>query len=88
MIERLEELSSLLFGGSGTEEVNNSDIKIIYGTALTASVNGEVTVSLDDGIYSINDDDDNYQFVSLTDEEDSVSALDEEYEEEEEETVY
>lgn len=81
----LDELSAILFGGSGEKSVPTESgapqTTIIYGTALTNSADGVVTVKLDDAIYAADDiEDDDYEYISLTDEDDDVDAIEEDEE--------
>jgi hypothetical protein len=55
---QLSEISNMLFNNFTNGAV--SDTKIIYGTALTNSEDGEVLVALDDAIYALGDDESNY----------------------------
>lgn len=80
----LDELSALLFGGTRQDSVNesisNNQTTIIYGTALTASSNGIVSVQLDTQVYSADDqEDDDYVYLSLS-EDDDVASIDQEEE--------
>lgn len=56
---QLSDIGNLLFNNF-TNGAVGSDTKIIYGTALTDSANGEVLVALDDAIYALGDDESNY----------------------------
>ena len=56
---RLSELSNLLFNNFSNGAVAN-ETKIVFGTALADSANGEVLVALDDAIYALGDDESNY----------------------------
>ncbi len=94
----LDELSAILFNGTSEQSVAANSgapqTTIVYGVALASSAEGEVEVQLDDAIYAADDlEDDDYEFVSLTDADDDVNAIDEDEEledpeEEEGEIVY
>lgn len=87
----IEELAALLFGGSKEEESTASAAAFIYGTAVTDSADGYVTVAIGDDIYAADDEDEaGYELLTLTEDADSVDAIDDDelYDEEEgEETV-
>lgn len=92
----LDELGALLFNGTGEKSVAATagapQTTIIYGVAVTDSANGEVTIKLDGAIYAADDlEDDDYEFVSLTDDDD-VNSIDEDEEledpEDEEDIIY
>ena len=94
----LDELSTILFNGTGEKSVaavsGAPQTTIIYGVALTSSSDGQVTIQLDDAVYSADDlEDDEYEYVTLTDEDDDVASIEEDEEtedpeEDEEEIVY
>ena len=80
----IDELSALLFNGTREDSINKSVSKnqttIIYGTAITGSSNGLVTVRLDDAVYAEDDlEDDDYEYLSLS-EDDDVDGIDEDEE--------
>ena len=87
----IEELASLLFGSGKEEEGSPSSAAFIYGTAVTDSADGYVTVRIGDDIYSADDEGEGaYELLTLTEDADSVDMIDEDEpfdEEEEEETV-
>ncbi len=70
---KLDEIGALLF--RGTKELSNdkqilNQAKLIIGTALTDSANGSVLVQIDDSVYSQQHTQDNYQYLSLSDNDD------------------
>ena len=87
----IEELAALLFGGGREEEGAAPAATFIYGTAVTDSADGYVTVAIGDDIYAADDEDEaGYELLTLTEDADSVDAIDEDelYDEgEQEETV-
>ena len=85
----IEELAALLFGGSKEEQSTASAAAFIYGTAVTDSADGYVTVAIGDDIYAADDEDEaGYELLTLTEDADSVDAIDDdELQEDEEETV-
>ncbi len=84
----LDELSAVMFGGTREDSVNgatsNGQTTIIYAVALEDSVDGTVKVQLDDAIYAIDDADDDYEYVTLTEDIDDVSSIDDDEEMQEE----
>ena len=93
----LDELSAILFKGTNENSVAATagapQTTIVYGVALANSANGEVRIQLDGAIYAADDlEDEEYEFVSLTDSDDDVNAIEEDEEledpEDESETVY
>lgn len=62
MMPKVSELSSLLFNNFSNV---SGETKIIYGTALSDSEDGEVLVALDEAIYALGDDESDYQWVNL-----------------------
>lgn len=99
----LDELSAILFNGTGEKSVAAIDgapsTTIIYGTALADSEDGFVQVQLDGAIYADDDlEDDDYEYVVLTDADDDVNAIEEDdelidttdpdYDEDDEDIVY
>lgn len=88
----IEELAALLFGGGKEDEGAAPAATFIYGTAVSDSADGYVTVKIGDDIYAIDDDDESqYELLTLTEDEDSVDMIDDdelgEEEEVDEETV-
>ena len=74
----IEELAALLFGGGKEEEGPYSGAAFIYGTAVTDSADGYVTVAIGDDIYAADDEDEaGYELLTLTEDADSVDAIDE-----------
>lgn len=81
----LDEIASILFNQNEDTEAPASALSsttIIYGTALADSEDGEVLVLLDDAIYSLDDDAEEYETLSLSVDDDSMDNLDEDIEEE------
>ena len=73
----IEELAALLFGGGKEEEGSSSGAAFIYGTAVTDSADGYVTVAIGDDIYAADDEDEaSYELLILTEDADSVDAID------------
>lgn len=79
----IDQISALLFKGTRENSVNQSlgknQTTIIYGTAITSSSNGSVTVKLDDAIYSADDANDDYEYLTLSDDDD-IDAVDQDIE--------
>lgn len=74
----IEELAALLFGGGKEEEGSSSGAAFIYGTAVTDSVDSYVTAAIGDDIYAADDEDEaGYELLTLTEDADSVDAIDE-----------
>ena len=88
----IEELSALLFkGGTGEDYMipSTAQTSIIYATALEESSGGTVRVRLDDPILPADEEDEgDYEYLALTEDDDEVDLIDEEDEEEEEELYY
>lgn len=88
----IEELSTLLFRGSTGEDYQipaSAQTTIVYATALTSSSNGMVTVQLDDPILAEDDaEEGDYEYLSLSEDDDEVDLIDEEDEDEEEEDLF
>lgn len=55
----LNDLGIVLFNKNESRSANET--RIIYGTALADSANGEVLVALDNAIYALGDDESNYE---------------------------
>ena len=81
----LDELGVILFKGAEEKGIAAADrapsTNIIYGTALADSEDGFVQVQLDDAIYADDDlEDDDYEYVALTDEDDDINGIEEDEE--------
>lgn len=77
MAYSIDELSSILFKGNNEDSNNDSSTKIFYGTALADSLNGQVLVQLDDAIYSSAEADDDYEYLTLSEDINDVDSIDE-----------
>ncbi len=92
----LDELASIMFGGTDGEEVSeavtNTAPVMFYATALSTSVNGEVSIQIGDAVYALEDqeDTDSYEEVYLSDPDDDAESIgaDDDTDEEEYEYVW
>lgn len=92
----LDELASIMFGGTDGEEVpevvTNTAPVMFYATALSTSANGEVSIQIGDAVYALEDqeDTDSYEEVYLSDPDDDAESIgaDDDIEEEEFEYVW
>ena len=81
--DQLEEISDLIFkknDASTQSTFNQTSAQILYGTALSDSVNGYVSILLDEDLYGIDvfdEDDTDYEIVNLDPDDDSIEEEDE-----------
>ena len=83
----LDEISTLMFGKGG--DAAASQTAIFFGTALSDSADGEVTIQIDDPVYGEGDEGIAFEEVYLDTPDDDAESIgeDDDYEEEEFEEV-